>query len=540
MKNILKHLYPWIGILFFIFLASRALFHEGFFRTIDDVTTVRIQYLVKELQLGRWIDNFPVRWGSQMAHTYGYPFYMFYAPLVYYVGAFSMMILRMSDIVATKFVYFLPLIFGAVLCYWAMKRVVGTWATIIATIMYTLFPYRGFDIYFRGGVSESWAIGFLPGLIGAFHLIRQKSSLGYPLVSIFLSLIILSHNISGLLVFGLAIAYGITFCRRDKKYWLASLLGLSTAAFFWLPSVYYLPLIRANTMPLNTQNILTALIPIRDLVKITLAYTPSQAYVSSFFYLLGACIVWIFLNRRHMNKIRDLIFWSGLSMILYLAMSQQLALIWQITRPISRLLQFPWRLLILLSVSIPLTIGYWIHGMGGKWGKILLSIVVIMLSLQFLVSFKPKEYTTFYNYSLEDTGPCATGDFEDYFPYWVVQCLNHPPAHPLSLDREGSLEIGVNRVSDVQGVYTSNGQNTLMINKYYFPGWQARIDGEIHPIRYALDTTGTMAVDVPSGRHTFRIYYTKTIVMWVADIVSCISISVVMYSFYRAIRHVYA
>jgi hypothetical protein len=78
-----KEFPSFIILLFLIFLSSKALFHHGFFRTIDDVTTVRIIHMAKELQRNEIIDNFPVRIASDLSNNYGYPIYLFYAPLTY-------------------------------------------------------------------------------------------------------------------------------------------------------------------------------------------------------------------------------------------------------------------------------------------------------------------------------------------------------------------------------------------------------------------------------------------------------------------------
>ena len=61
MKKMKKEFFSLCIILFLALLSSKALFHTGFFRTVDDITTVRIVYLVKELQRNYWLHNFPVR-----------------------------------------------------------------------------------------------------------------------------------------------------------------------------------------------------------------------------------------------------------------------------------------------------------------------------------------------------------------------------------------------------------------------------------------------------------------------------------------------
>lgn len=96
-----------LGCCFFVYLSSKAAFHSGFFRTIDDVTTVRIMYPVKELTRFSFF-NFPVRLSAELSHGYGYPLYLF---------------------------------------YFSLRQKVKPLAALSASILYCPFPYRGWDSY---------------------------------------------------------------------------------------------------------------------------------------------------------------------------------------------------------------------------------------------------------------------------------------------------------------------------------------------------------------------------------------------------------
>lgn len=507
-----------------IYLSSRAMFHEGFFRTIDDVTTVRINYLARELVRGD-LNNLPVRLGGEMAHHYGYFFYLFYAPLVYYVGALGMIFGHLSDIMATKLVYVLPLIFGPLLFYWCSRLKLTRVPALIATTLFTFFPYRGFDAYFRGGVGENWAIAFIPGLFAGIFLLEKKSKIGATIISLFLALIIISHNISALLVFALVIIYGVFFHLRRKSYWLSLLLGLGISAFFFLPSIYYLPDIRANTLPLNSTNVFSSLIPFKELTVFSNTYLPSQSYSPLFFYLLVGGIVFFAFNKSVATKDKKYgLFWLVGCMFLYLIMAQPLSFFWQISLPVTRMLQFVWRVFILLSFAIPFAIGFWIDKVPKLLPKYLIIFLTLYITSLFVVTFRPKEYSYFYEYNIEDTGPCATADFQDYFPSWVKECIDRIPQKDVFLTETGVLNIENNQIIKITGKYQSETSNNFMIHRYYFPGWKVMIDHQSMPIDYTFSPSGIMQSNIPSGDHVFSIEYNKTPVMWVADTVTLISI----------------
>lgn len=520
----LREIIALIFVVIAVYLSSRAMFHEGFFRTIDDVTTVRIDYLSKELQRGL-PSNFPVRIGGEMTHHYGYFFYLFYAPLVYYVGAIFMIFGHLSDIIVTKAVYALPLIFGPLLFYWCSRIKLSRLSSVVATVLFAYFPYRGFDAYYRGGVGENWAIAFIPGLFAGIFLLERKSKWAPLIISLFLALIVVSHNISALLVFALVLIYGLFFHLHNKTYWLSLLLGLGLSAFFFIPSIYYLSLIRANTLPLNSTNVFSSLIPLKHLISFTNLYLPSQSYSPLFFYLLcGGTLYFIFAKKIDVKyKIAGL-FWFVGSLFLYLIMAEPFYTFWQYTLPITRMLQFVWRVFILLSFSIPLAVGYWVEKIMPTILKYLLALFVIYLCSLFNKTFHPAQYSYFYEYHIEDTGPCATADFQDYFPEWVKECIDRVPEHDVFLTEPGDMVITNNQVIKIDGTYNSELPNRFMIHRYYFPGWQVLVDQKPAKIDYTFAPTGIMQADLPSGKHNFSLEFEKTKVMLASDFISLTSI----------------
>lgn len=507
-----------------IYFSSRAMFHEGFFRTIDDVTTVRIDHLARELRRGFWLENFPVRQGGELAYRYGYFFYLFYSPLVYYAGAVLMLVGHLSDIMATKAVYALPLIIGPLLFYWAARQKVGRFPAAVGAFFFALFPFRGFDAYWRGGVGENWAIMFLPGLFAGLFLLEKKALFGRIITAVFLALLVTSHNVAGLMVIPIVLLYGIAWLHKSRQFWFSFLLGLGLSAFFWLPMVYYLPLISANSTPLNTTFVLSTLLPLWELIKLGPAYLPGQYVVPGFFYLITLGLI-VFL--RYPGKLKTFgLFWCSLNLGLYFLLSSPSLFLWQLTLPISRTLQFSWRVLIILSFTLPLSLSYLISAINSKFVKLSLSGLIIIFSLSFLPSFRPREYSYFYSYSADDSSHCGTTTFEEYFPSWVGQCVNQAQSRELFLTHPAQLVLKENRVLSLLADYSSTTPNTIMVHKYYFPGWHLQVDGAEVVIDYHSTDSGIITAPVPAGEHRLRIYYTKTRLMWLADVISLLSLLV--------------
>src|SRR4030042_3944603 len=72
-----------IGILLIlIFPTILPLTKPGFFTMHDDQQVVRLYELDQALAAGQ----FPARWVKDLGFGYGYPLFIFYPPLVYYLG----------------------------------------------------------------------------------------------------------------------------------------------------------------------------------------------------------------------------------------------------------------------------------------------------------------------------------------------------------------------------------------------------------------------------------------------------------------------
>jgi len=328
------------------------------------------------------------------------------------------------------------------------------------------------------------------------------------------------------MVLTLVLCYGLVFLRKYKQFWLSLLVGLGLSAFFFLPSLYYLPIIRANTLPLNTSNLLSSLLPFSSISKLDLSFIPGQATSPIFLYLLLGGIIYAFIKKiSKLVKGKQLLFWLTFSLILYLMLSQPFSFLWQISLPISRMLQFPWRVLILLSFSIPIAIGYLLNRQFPKIISMLIGLSIVALSLTFLPSFKPLERSYFYAYQIEDTGPCATADFEDYFPYWVEECIDRIPEKDVLLTNDGTIQITNNRLIQIDGNYSSEIPNRLLVHRYYFPGWEIVVDNQPISLEYPYSISGLFIADIPAGSHNYSVRYRKTNIMWVADIISLLSLS---------------
>lgn len=518
-----------IGLVFLgIFLTSRAMFHEGFFRTIDDITTVRINHMARELLRGE-PENFPVRIGAELSHQFGYFVYLFYSPLVYYAGAAAMLIGGFSDIVATKIVYVFPLIIGPILFYIAARLKLSRYSSLLATLLYTFFPFRGFDTYIRGGVGEAWSMAFLPGVFIGLFLHDKKSPYAPPLITIFLSLIILSHNLSALLVLALLIFYILLLHPKSIMLWLSVFHSLLITAFFYAVAFNYFPIVKVFEVLDHNGSVTNYLQPVSKLLSPVTTYETHDKTSPWLFYILILSSVYFLIKKRLVDKdIKIPTLLSLIGLVLYLLMTRESIWLWETFYSYLSPLQFPWRLLILISTITPLAFGFFVEQIKITWIKLLSVVYIVWLSSLFLPVFKPLEYHNFYSYSAEDTGPCATSVGEEYIPKWVKKCIARKPGF-IATGPEDSVisEVSGSLINTNFNLKTETG-GYLEVNRYYFPGWQIIINDSIASIDYQYGNNGLFRTIINPGEYKISVKWQKTPLMRIVDSVSLISVIVLL------------
>lgn len=233
-------------------------------------------------------------------------------------------------------------------------------AAVMATLFFIFFPYRRFHTYIRGGVGEALAMAFLPAIFAGIFMFEKNKRYGY-LISIFLGLALISHNVSGIMIIALVLLYGLSFHLKNIQYWIHFLLGLGLSAFFWIPSYYYLPIVKVNYSNQNTGQILGLLEPYMNLLKVQIPFVPEVKYSGLLFITIaiGIIVSFITYRRKTDGKKFDLLFWGFLSIFIYSLLSKEFMLFWKITLPVSRILHFPWRVFVVLSFIIPFFTGLW-------------------------------------------------------------------------------------------------------------------------------------------------------------------------------------
>ncbi|MFH0937377.1 MAG: 6-pyruvoyl-tetrahydropterin synthase-related protein [Candidatus Daviesbacteria bacterium] len=515
-------------------LLIQPFFHQGFFPTHDDIQTIRIFEYYQSFKYG----VLPPRWSSGLLYGYGYPLFVFYGPLTYFLGTIFVF-LGFNFLLATKLVFISGFFLGALGIFFLIRSFVGSLPAFIASVIYSLIPYRAVDVYVRGDLAEFFSYSLFPWVFWFnLKLINSRQFLFIPLFGISLTLLILSHNIStfiyGIFLIAFNLFYIFMFKKENqlnliKKLSLSAILAILASCFYWLPLLlesqfvqlskvvsdpyyrYFLTLnqlwyspwgyggfLQANPMSLQLGQTIIVM-SLLTLILNTIIKTP----VKKIIYFIGATFV---ISILFETKITQFL-WDQVIVFHYL--------------------QFPWRLHILNTICGTILIGFFFYFLihlkiyQQKFGKFLFFLVGLFL---ILLSFQ-ESYSFFRAKSFMEAKPmAATTTGEEYLPKWVGFLPNsYSPDKVEFLEGDGKLE-NLEWGYHQKKMTIINQKNTrIRIAHIYYPGWTAYVNNKPVNIRYD-NKFAQMEIEVPRGTNSVVFIFQRTWWRWIADITSVIGL----------------
>ncbi|MGI5826538.1 MAG: hypothetical protein ACOX50_03945, partial [Patescibacteria group bacterium] len=135
------------------FFSFKSLLRPGYFPMHDDMQAMRVLQMDKCLKDGQ----IPCRWVPDMGYGYGYPQFLYYSPLPYYVmEGFHLAGLSVLDSVKAGFA--LSFVLSGLAMLVLGRSLWGELGGLVCAIFYVYAPYRASDAYSRGAVGEFWAL----------------------------------------------------------------------------------------------------------------------------------------------------------------------------------------------------------------------------------------------------------------------------------------------------------------------------------------------------------------------------------------------
>lgn len=539
------------------------LLRPGFFSMQDDLQAFRIQQLDICLDDGQ----IPCRWIPDAGYGYGYPQFNFYPPSVYYVGAVLHRV-GFEYIDAVKILFVLGYIASAVAMFILVDSLLGPWPGFVSSVVYTYVPYKAVEVYVRGAMSEFWALTLFPLILWAIYkLIKTKSSSNgdtrkyFILFSVYLSLLLLTHNLMTLIFAPIAIIWAIYWLVVEKKFkkwsklFFSGLLGLGLASFFTLPVIF-------EQKFTHIDSILSGYFDYRQhfvsLYKLFISFEwgyGSSGFPDELLNLSTGVVQWVvgilavilgLLNFKRSKKERKLLYLlfllAGIELFVLFMIHMKSSFIWALI-PTLWWLQFPWRFLsvsiFLLSILTGLAIYITQKTRIVKRFKYFCGGLIVLLAIIVNIGFfVPKDWLNITDndkFSGVSWQKQITISIFDYLPiYAQFPPITQAPSKPEILDGVSSI-INYEKGSNFQtGSIKVEEEATIRLPLYDFPGMKVWVNGEVvdhynDDCRGQEFCYGLITFKLDEGQHEVEVKLTNTPIRTVGNVVSLLSFGIIIW-----------
>lgn len=524
----------------------------GFFSFHDETHMVDVYEMMRSLELG----GFPPRFAPDFNFDLGHPYFNFYYHLPFYITTvFRYLGFSMTD--GFKYMLGLSVVLAASGFYFFLRNHVSKVSAVFGTLVYILSPYFAVDLYVRGSPGELYLFALFPWA-GYFlrKYLKESGSINLALASIAIFSIGIAHNVLLPFIYPILFLYGIinliilkVSSKQSFKIFLPFILGILFAAYYLLPAFAEVKFISTY----EQINIADHFPFIKQLIIPHWGYGPSiwgplddisfDIGTVNLVLLLISLVIFIWAKRE--VKILLIFFWTVFLIAVVLTNNRTL-FFWESIRFL-RLVQFPWRMLLVTTISTSVIAALAIEVVSQKFNKnatvFLITIFLILIALN-IWHYHPSEYKQisdekylelyFANRTLAGSGEKRglsqeyLNFTEDFIPLTIWQ--KERPKELLSkvsfASDSGILNYKEQGLS-YQVNYETDKEDKVIINRAFFPGWEAYSGFQKLKIE-PYSAFGMIAVPVSSGRGNFSLKFNNTPIRTIANSISAITASLIL------------
>ncbi len=472
--------------------------------------------------------HFPVRWSKRLNWGLGYPYFNYNYPLTYYFTS-TLVSVGMDLLTSFKFVLLISFPLGGFFAYLWLQRHFGIVAAIMGGFFYTLIPYHFLNVYVRGNIAEVLALTLVPLVFWmAQRLSKEQNSKNASWLSIGLTILMLTHNITALLFLPLILTYLIILGLPKMKISYLKFIMVSyglmllLSAFFWIPAFYYKSIIIIDReFGLYFKDNFPSLMQ--------LIYSPwgfggsntGAGQMSPQIGLLHQIVVVLMALtmfmwwRKFITKeaILFVIIFVG-TFFMMLSVSTP---IWEQVKMI-QYLQFPWRLLAIIALSSSFLIAYFFAIISQKLSsKVMLLLVVISVVALFYLNrnhWRVNEYYSLPPYWFDDRPMNTTTTVDgEHTPIWQKENDPNSVVRFEVLVGQAEVESLVWQTNLHQFRVKALDMIYFLDRTVYFPGWKVFVDGQLTPIKPVDEINkGLIGVELAQGEHLVEVKLQETMV----------------------------
>jgi uncharacterized membrane protein len=480
-----------------------------------------IQSITQQLKSG----NLQFKIVGNMGNNFGYGTGLFYPPLPH-VSAALINLITNNTLISIRIVYFIGLIISGITMFFLSKKLSNSnEIALLSAIIYMVFPYHISNIYIRDAQNESLLFAFLPLIVsGLYELFKNNNHKKFYILFIsgyvfaMLTHLTMMVYFTAIILVFLIFKYKKTF-ENIKPLVIASILILMITSFFWVPLMEQKLLgnyrvFQDGVMVQGTWG--NALSPL-DYINLTVNWKDEKVkyFIDAVTLVLLAYELFNF--KKVENKFyRYVLIFGIISFVLSTKIFP-----WDIFPKSLRIMQFPWRFVSFLSLSVSLIAPLAINSFKDK--KVIsyiLCILIILLSQPLLHSFSD-ELITLDNIDYE----IAEGWQHEYLPVNLYSNYDYYENRTNDIinltDIESDINIISNNVPKLEFSIETNSNITIELPRIYYIGYTLK-DENGKTYKLYENENGFIQTTVGSGNYTLN--YTGTKLDILCNILSIIGL----------------
>ena len=468
--------------------------------------------------------NLIPKWTGNHCNSYGCPEFIFIFILPYYlISVFHL--LGFQFISSVKILLISSFFISGIGMYMWVKDELGKKPAFVASIFYLFAPYHLIDLHFRVSIGELLSFAILPFIfLLTKRLMESKKAVYFLLTSLFLALLILSHQATSLVSLPFIVLYGGLIWFRDKNkkistvfpIFIAIIFGIGLTAFYWLPilaeskfilygignGIGFHPFLEYFYSPYRFGLLFQG--HMGELYLIV-GYTQWVIFVASIYLL--------FKKKIERNDKHLLILLLVSLIVLFILMQSFTRPVWDLFY-FAKNIQFSWRLLIEISLFVSVIAGIVVKYTKSKTLIIILCFVTIFYTI--LNWGNRKSEPTINDIFLRNqhifTDPKW---YELTTPKWVRHSGKWVSAYP-----KGHIEVisGKANILQIKRLITKHEyiidvkQDALLKeNTYFYPGWKITANNKYVNIMYKNSKyPGVITFILKKGIYIVKVEFTDT------------------------------
>lgn len=490
----------------------------------------------------------------------GYASSMFYPDILLYIPAF-MRVLGFGVDTSYHSYMAICIILGYLVTYICGKKITDNrYISMFFAVILTLSSYHLDDIMVRAAAGEYTAFVFIPIVVyGLFNLFFEEFNKPYVL-GLGMGLVLLSHTLSFVMCLMMIVILMMfnfdVFLKAPKlilKLAATALVTLAATAFYWIPvleqfseAVFYVsePWIE----------------PVESAVKLVDTFTFSLPTLGVGLMILLLPRVLIF--RNHDDKVMKFADQCIVAGFMFAIMATDIVP-WKIVGKYFSMIQFPWRFYVVSSVLLAFGAATVVYRLAGsiyigvtdcpdeyddeeqvvsndklvnKYGLVIgLVLTVMTVAAVYGYSIQDREY---YDHS---------NDYFNYKPFTTTVIAGE--WLPKAVDDKDTLIDLCEKATDNNGsdvafvrnrgklvVSTNGSEGYIDIPLIYYKGYTAKGESGAD---YAIDgsgTNGTARVYTNDNADTITVNYTGTVLQRISELISLITVIVIVCFFIKKIK----